>query len=262
MAHVLVASVALLAAVLTFFSGFGLGTLLLPVFALFFPIEVAVAATALVHLANNLFRLGLVGRHAQWAVVFRFGLPAALAAFLGARLLFSLSDLDPVTTYTLAGQVHTVTWVKLVVAALIGGFALFEVVPALRRLGFSRRYLVVGGALSGFFGGLSGHQGALRSAFLIKVGLNKEAFIGTSAAAAVIVDVVRLAVYGAVFMTTRFAALNVADGLGLVGTAVAAAFVGSLLGARLLPKVTLRTVRLLVGTLLLLVATGIGTALV
>jgi hypothetical protein len=32
---------------LTLFPGFGLGTLLMPAFALFFPIEVAVAATAI-----------------------------------------------------------------------------------------------------------------------------------------------------------------------------------------------------------------------
>ncbi len=37
---------AILVSALTLFSGFGLGTLLMPVFALFFPIEVAVAATA------------------------------------------------------------------------------------------------------------------------------------------------------------------------------------------------------------------------
>ena len=42
---------------LTLFSGFGLGTLLMPVFAIFFPIEIAVAMTAVVHLANNLFKV-------------------------------------------------------------------------------------------------------------------------------------------------------------------------------------------------------------
>ena len=44
-AHLLVALTAAFAAFLTLYSGFGLGTLLLPVFALFFPVEVAVAAT-------------------------------------------------------------------------------------------------------------------------------------------------------------------------------------------------------------------------
>jgi acyl-CoA reductase-like NAD-dependent aldehyde dehydrogenase len=40
-------------------------------------------------------------------------------------------------------------------------------------------YLPVGGLLSGFFGGLSGHQGALRSVFLLRAGLTKESFIAT-----------------------------------------------------------------------------------
>ena len=51
-AHLAVALAALFAAGLTLYSGFGLGTLLLPVFALFYPVEVAVAATAMVHGAN------------------------------------------------------------------------------------------------------------------------------------------------------------------------------------------------------------------
>ena len=45
---------------LTLFSGFGLGTLLLPAFAFFLPLEVAVASTAVVHAANNLFKVGLL----------------------------------------------------------------------------------------------------------------------------------------------------------------------------------------------------------
>ena len=43
---ILIPLVALLASVLTFFSGFGLGTLLLPAFAAFFPTSLAVAAIA------------------------------------------------------------------------------------------------------------------------------------------------------------------------------------------------------------------------
>ena len=46
---VVVSLIAALASSLTFFSGFGLGTLLLPAFALFYPIELAVASTAVVH---------------------------------------------------------------------------------------------------------------------------------------------------------------------------------------------------------------------
>ena len=59
MEYLIVSLAAILVATLTLFSGFGLGTLLMPVFALFFPLETAVAATALVHLANGLFKLAL-----------------------------------------------------------------------------------------------------------------------------------------------------------------------------------------------------------
>ena len=51
--------------------------------------------------------------------------------------------------------------------------------------------------MSGFIGGVSGHQGALRSAFLLrfKASITKESFIATNVVIAVFVDVVRLAVY-------------------------------------------------------------------
>ena len=55
MIYLTVCSVALVASGLTFFSGFGLGTLLLPAFALFFPVALAVAMTAVVHFLTGLF---------------------------------------------------------------------------------------------------------------------------------------------------------------------------------------------------------------
>lgn len=50
MSYLIICILALFVSALTLFSGFGLGTLLMPVLALFFPIEVALAATAIVHL--------------------------------------------------------------------------------------------------------------------------------------------------------------------------------------------------------------------
>ena len=51
--YFVVCGVALLASGLTFFSGFGLGTLLLPAFALFVPVDRAIAVTAIVHFLNG-----------------------------------------------------------------------------------------------------------------------------------------------------------------------------------------------------------------
>jgi uncharacterized membrane protein YfcA len=248
---------ALFTAGLTFFSGFGLGTLLLPVFALFFPLEVAIGLTAVVHLANNLFKLALVGRYANLGVVLRFGLPALAAAFLGAEALLRLAHLPSLATYQLFGHTLQVAPVKLIVAVLMVVFALLEVHPALAGLSLPRRWLPLGGALSGFFGGLSGHQGALRSLFLLKCGLSKEGFISTGVVIACLVDVSRLAVYAAGFPPHL-----IRDNAGPLLAAMLSALLGSLLGRRLLTKITMRFVQVLVATLLFLVALGLASGVI
>ena len=154
----IVAVTAFLAAGLTMYSGFGLGTLMLPVFALFLPVEMAVVATALVHGANNVFKVSLLGRNADPEVVLRFGIPAVLAAVLGALALGYLVQMDSsITVDVNEAQVSQVTPVKLVIGLMMIGFALFELLPRFNHLEFDRRYLPLGGVLSGFFGGLSGH---------------------------------------------------------------------------------------------------------
>jgi uncharacterized protein len=57
MEYLVVCVVAVLMSALTLFSGFGLGMVLMPAFALFFPVPVAIAAAAVVNLANNGARL-------------------------------------------------------------------------------------------------------------------------------------------------------------------------------------------------------------
>ena len=99
MEYIVISITALFISSLALFSGFGLGTVLMPAFALFFPIPVAIAATAVVHLANNVFRVILVGRDADWGVVVRFALTAAFAAILGAWLLGQLSGVPTFTSY-------------------------------------------------------------------------------------------------------------------------------------------------------------------
>jgi hypothetical protein len=103
MKYFLICLTAFLVSGLTLFSGFGLGTVLMPVLALFFPLGTAIALAAVVHLFNNLFKLALLGRHADKAVVYRFGVPAILAAYLGAEALLWLSHLKPLATYQLGG---------------------------------------------------------------------------------------------------------------------------------------------------------------
>ena len=257
MHYLIICLAAFLASGLTLFSGFGLGTLLLPVMALFFPIDLAIALTAVVHALNNLFKYWLLGRHANWAIVVKFGVPAILAALLGAWMLLYLTDLQPLLTYQVYGRELHVMPVKLVVAVLMMVFALVELAPRFAHLAFPARYLPLGGLLSGFFGGLSGHQGALRSPFLLKAGLTKEGFIATGVVITLMVDIPRIIMYG-----LSLPGWHLAGNRLLLAAAILAAFSGAWLGNRLVTKVTLRLVQLLVAVMLLAIAAALGSGLI
>lgn len=244
--------VALAASLLTFFSGFGLGTLLLPAFALFMPLPQAVAATAVVHGLNGLFKLALVGRHVDRATVLRFGLPAIVAAFAGAWVLGQLGALPPLYGWEGFGRRFATTPIGLTIGLLLMLFALVELAPPLRDKQFHPRWMPLGGALSGFFGGLAGMQGALRSAFLARAGLDKHAFVATGAAIAVLIDIVRTATY-ARDLSDEFARLDIV----LLTAAVLSAFLGAWLGNRLLKKATLVGVQRVVAVLLFVFAAGL-----
>jgi uncharacterized membrane protein YfcA len=259
---VLVALVATGVSGLTLYSGFGLGTLLMPVFALFFPVEVAVAATAVVHGANNIFKLTVVGRQADRQLVLRFGIPAIIAAFVGAAALGYVSHFQELGRYELAGRAAIVTPIKLAMGLLMLFFALFELLPRFRNIRFQKEHLLVGGLLSGFFGGFSGHQGALRSAFLVKSGVSTEAFVGTNAVIGFLVDLARILVYGALYFLAGTGAGLGSQEWPLVITGALAAFVGVLLGKRFLHKVTMAAVQTLTGILLVIIALALGSGLI
>lgn len=253
MEYLLLGLAAFGASLLTFFSGFGLGTIMAPLFALFFPIDVAIAMTGVVHFTNNIFKIVLVGRNIDRSVLIRFGIPALLASFAGAWLLIRITSLPALMEYTMGDSIYYITPVKLTIAILLLIFSLLEILPSVQKIQFGKDKLVVGGFLSGFFGGLSGMQGAIRSAFLVKSGLSKEAYIATGVAIACMVDVSRLSVYA-----TRFAAANLYDNISLLVFAIACAVAGAILGRKLLKKITLKFIQLLVAILLGIIAVALG----
>lgn len=234
---------------LTLFSGFGLGTILLPVFGLFFPIEMAIALTAIVHFLNNLFKLSLLGKKADRSVVIQFGIPSIIAAFLGAFLLTRLMNMQPIFSYSLGSKDLDVMPVKLIVGLLLIFFALFDILPRLKNIQFNRKYLQLGGFLSGFFGGLSGHQGALRSAFLIRANLSKEAFIATGVAIACMVDVSRLSIYSKQILQSK-GEFNYT----LIVAATLSAFLGAFISNKLLNKVTIDLLQYIVAIMIFVFA--------
>lgn len=245
------------ASLLTFYSGFGLGTILLPVFAVFSPVEIAVGLTGIVHLLNNLFKLFLVGKFAYKIVILKFGIPAVIGAFLGAQLLLLLSGVEAITSYELFNKTFSITPVKLAIAVLMISFAILEIVPKFQAIEFSQNKLFLGGLLSGFFGGLSGHQGALRSAFLLKFGLGKEAFIATGVVIACFVDFTRLSIY-----LTKFLSSDVLSNWTIILAATFSAFTGAYLGNKELKKVTFKFVQIVVLLLILILGVLLGLGII
>ncbi len=254
---VIISLTAFLASILTFFSGFGLGTILTPVFMLFFPVELAIGLTGVVHFFNNVFKVFLVGKNADKTVLIKFGVPAVIAAFIGAWLLFQIPDSQPLFTYEMMAKTFEVYPVKFIISILLIIFASMDLIPYFNTLKFGKEKLPFGGFLSGFFGGLSGNQGALRTAFLIKAGLSKEAFIGTAVIVSIFVDFTRLSVYA-----SKFAKSGLTDNLTLVICATLAAITGAYFGNKLLKKVTLKFLQIFVAIMLIFISIALGAGFI
>jgi uncharacterized protein len=248
---------AFLASLLTLFSGFGLGSLLMPVFAIFFPVEVAIPLTAWVHFFNNLFKLLLVGRHARWNVVLRFGVPALLASFAGAWMLHWLASFPPLWTYSAGQRLCAVTPVKIGISLILLSFIYLENFSPLKNAALSEKSLSLGGVISGFFSGLSGHQGAVRSLFLMHAGLSPQAFIGTGTVIACLVDISRLGVYQHYFLVSGWA-----EHWPILSCTVLFAFLGAWVGSRFIGKMTNRLIHYLVTLLLIVISLALLAGLI
>ena len=241
-----IALVCLLGSFATFFSGFGLGTILLPVFSLFFTLETAVLATALVHFANNVFKLSIMSRHIDFNLFKKFGITALLGGCIGAVLLQLLGDLGTFYIFPIWGGKSV-----SVIAFLIGLLMLFMVYFEWKKIKFpfskAPLFLPLGGFLSGLFGGFSGHQGAMRSAFLSKIVMDKHVFVATSTFISFFIDISRISVYST---HVEWQVLNWR--VLLIGAI--AAFAGSVLGKKYLKKVSISFVNTIVKVFLTLMA--------
>jgi len=246
---IIIGLVAFGASMLTFFSGFGLGTLLTPVFLLFFPVEIAIAMTAVVHFLNNVFKFGLTYKDIDWKIALLFSSTAVVASFIGAWVLTLLSDGTIIYSLHSFGEVREVSYLKFMLAILMVFFVVIELHPRLSKITFSKSSIPIGGLLSGFFGGLAGFQGVLRSMFLLKSGLTKQGYIATGIFIACVIDIARLTTYYKSFDLSK-----ILDHLDVLSVGVICAFAGAFIGAKLIEKVTLLSIHYFVSFLLVLMS--------
>lgn len=213
----------------------------------------AIAGTAIVHFLNNVFKFLLMRRAVNWPVVIPFGLAAIPAAFAGAMLISYVNDVE-LLTYQIGTKTYEVLLLNVIFSVVLIAFALIELIPSWS-LAFSKQSLWLGGAISGFFGGLSGHQGALRTAFLIKYKLDKEVFIATGIVVALVVDIVRSTVY---FSQYKIGELS--EQWYYIALALGAALLGAITGKLLLKKVKMKSLTIFISVAMIVfgVALSLG----
>ena len=221
--------------------GFGIGSLLTPLLAARFGTGVAVAAVTLPHAAATAFRCWRLRASIDRQILIRFGLLSAAGALAGALLY---TRLGPTTLTGVLGGLLVLT----ALAQLTGWTARWQPRGSL---------VAVFGLLSGFFGGVAGNQGGLRSAALTAFKLSPVRFVATATATGVLVDLARTPVY---LWSTGSQLVPLAVPIGI---ATAGVLIGTLLGERVLlglsPRRFGQVVGVAIGMLgiwLLLVATG------
>jgi len=113
---------------------------------------------------------------------------------------------------------------------------------------FGRLTAWAAGLLSGFFGGLVGNQGGIRSAALLGFHISKEALVATATAAALIVDGARMPVYFAI------EGGKMINAWPLLTTSIAGVLLGTFWGVRLLRQIKEQSFRKLLYALVLALA--------
>jgi uncharacterized membrane protein YfcA len=227
-AAILVASV--VAGAIASVAGFGIGSVLTPIFALQVGAKTAVAAVSVAHFAGTAIRCWGLRAHIDRTVLWRFGLASAAGGLTGALLNASTSS--------------------PALAVVLGAILLFagvsQVTGLSARWRFHGPFIWLAGVASGVFGGLVGNQGGIRSAAMLGLDLSKEQFVATATAIALCVDAARMPVY---IVAGR---QQVAAIWPLVLIATLGVVAGTVMGGRVMARVPERRFRQVVGVLVAL----------
>jgi len=209
------------AAALTVPAGFGLATMITPVVFLWLEPHEAVAVVGIVHGSHNAWKLKVLRQSVDYEAVKRYGWAMVVGALIGAALNTAVKA-DPLLL------IVGIALVMLPLLSISEKWTNYRLPEAEDR---------IGGFGSGFFGGLTGHQGALRAMFLQKRLPDKSEYAATAAVLALVVDVTRVPVYVAL------EGWQILDAGWLILGLVLAAVLGVQLGKRWLKKWKSDTIR-------------------
>ncbi|RSK48732.1 sulfite exporter TauE/SafE family protein [Hymenobacter rigui] len=225
---------ALLAEVAGTVGGFGSSVFFVPVAQWLLPVKAALGVTGAFHVFSNLAKLGLFRQGINWRLVLLVGGPSVALVVVGAYLSNHITG----------------SLIQLLLGIFLIGFALLFLLKPAIRLPPTPTNAVAGGGLAGFLAGLTGTGGAVRGLTLAAFNLEKNAFVATSAAIDMAVDLSRTVVYVQQGYLQR-------EYWPYVTGLVVVAFVGSWLGKQILSRLSQHAFRR--GVLALLLGIGLFT---
>ena len=221
--------VAILAGAVAALAGFGIGSLLTPVFAAQIPLKLAVAAVSIPHLLATAIRFVLLRQHVDRKLLWTFGIFSAIGGLAGALA----------HNWASSPQLTIVFGCALLLASLS------ELTGAARRIHVRGAFAWIAGAISGILGGMVGNQGGIRSAALLGFQTTRVAFVATATAVALFVDGARMPVY-LWLEGDELAKLAVP-----IAVACAGCVIGTFWGRKLLDRIPERSFRTLIAVLIL-----------
>jgi uncharacterized membrane protein YfcA len=210
---VLLTIAALAASTLAAVAGFGGAAILLPVLVALFGPRDAIPILTIAQLVGNGSRVVINRDAVDRRIVGWFALGGIPAALIGG-FLFAAAPLDALT--------------RLIGAFLLASVAWRHIRPRPSGALGPRTFTVIG-AFFAFASALVGSIGPLMAPFFLAAGLVKSAYIGTEAAATVVMHVAKLVAYGTAALLTAATV-----GIGLV--MAPAMIVGSLIGKRIVDR--------------------------
>lgn len=160
-------------------TGFGTSTIMVPVLSLFLPLPLVLLFVGVIHWSGDIWKMLFFKKGFNWKLILLFGIPGIITSFWAARL--------PLTLPEELLQRSLGLFLVLYVA-----FLWFKPTWKMKP---SNSNALLGGGLSGFFSGIFGVGGAVRSTFLSAYDLPKSVFLFTSGVIGLLIDSSRVTQY-------------------------------------------------------------------
>lgn len=176
---VLLSLLTLFASVIGTLAGFGASTVMVPVLSFFYPLPLVLVFVGIIHWFSDVWKMLLFRKHLKLKLILLFGLTGVITSFIGAKVVF----------FDLPFDLKRLLGLFLIIYV---GFLFWKPKFTVSK---SAKYQAIGGAFSGFFAGLFGVGGAIRSTFLTAFNFPKGVYLATSGTIAFLIDSTRLTTY-------------------------------------------------------------------